>query len=234
MIPANYTEIDTLYRHIVSRNVRRFAVASVSPGEGATTLAYSLARRASRAGKRVLLIDLNVYKPSLGALLGVERVEWNPNIEDLTDKIVNFGSDGMSVLPAPLDEPLSPAFRETGSLERMLDRLEESYDLIVLDIAPLLLSNARNVPPFTVSRAARTVLLAVMMRVTRQANLERATALLADEGISILGVAASDRDNPSLGAELEREAMRLNPVFPAGANWLARQIRKVGFLYERP
>lgn len=234
MIPANFAEIDTLYRQIISREVRRFVVASVCPGEGATTLAYSLARRASRAGKRVLLIDLNVYKPSLGSLLGVERMQWNPNLEGLEDKIVNFGSDGMSVLPAPLEGPLSPAFRETDALQRMLDRLEAGYDLIVLDVAPLLLSNARNVPPFTVCRAAGMVLLAVMMRVTRQSNLERASALLADEGVTILGVAASDRDNPSLGAELEREAMRLKPVYSAGADWLARQIRKVNFLYERP
>lgn len=234
MIPANYTEIDTLYRQIVAKKARCFAVSSAAAGEGATTLCYSLARRASRAGRTVLMIDLNVFKPSLGQLLGVDPVAWSPHDGSYNDAIVSFGADGMSVLPAPETVSLSGGFREVEAMKGMLDDLRTRYDLILLDIAPILVTNARNVPPLTACRATGAVLLSVMMRKTKQVDLERAAAVLEDERITVLGIAVNDRDNPSLGNELEREARRLETFSKGLSGFFQNQLRKVPFLYERP
>lgn len=235
MIPTNYAEIDALYRHIVAERVRSLVVASAGSGDGATTLAYTLARRASRSGRKVLLIELNVHRPALEELLGVERVDWSPDDPDSVDAaIAHFGADGMAALAAPLVDTVSAAFREVDVLSRFIERLSGTYDFIVLDSGPVCVRNARNIPPLTVCRAVGCVLFSVMSRHTSEADVAQAAELIRGEGARILGAVVNDRDNPSLGEELEREAGRLRRLSPALVGWLHRLIRRASLLYQLP
>jgi Mrp family chromosome partitioning ATPase len=235
MIPTNYAEVDALYRQVVADGASRLVVTSPGSDDGATTLAYALARRASRSGRSVLMIDLNIHRPSLDALVGLDQVDWSPADPASVDAaITQFGADGMAALPAPAMETVSTAFREPAVLARCLDRLGEVYDFIVIDAAPVGARNARNVPPLAVCRAAGAVLLSVMARQTSEADGVAAVAAIRGEGARLVGAVINDRDNPSLGEELEREAARLRPLSPALTGWLQRLIQRATLIYQLP
>lgn len=234
MIPTNYAEIDALYRAIVADGATCIAVTAAGAGDGTTTTAYAIARRISRAGRKVLLIDLNIHNPSLGTLLGIERVDWSPEDGGVDVAIARFGTDGMSALAAPREAALSSGFREPEVLRAFFDRMTEEFDFIIVDVAPVLARNARNIPPLAVCRAVGAVLVSVMARRTAEPALNQAADLVRNEGARLIGAVMNDRDNPSLGEELEREAGRLSFIAPMVAGWLARQVRRVELLYERP
>lgn len=235
MIPTNYAEIDALYRRVVADGVRSLVVTAAGSDDGATTLAYALARRASRAGRSVLLVELNLYRPSLDALVGLDRVEWSPDDSaSVAAAITRFGADGMAALPAPATDTVAASFREVDVLERFVQRLSQDYDFIVIDAGPIGVRNARNVPPLSVCRAVGTVLFSVMSRHTSETDAAAAVDLVRGEGARILGAVINDRDNPSLGEELEREANRLRRISPALVGWLRRLIRRAPLLFQLP
>lgn len=235
MIPTNYAEIDALYRNLVADGTRRLVVTAAGSDDGATTLAYALSRRASRAGRSVLLIDLNVYRPSLDELVGLDRVAWSPADPASVDAaITHFGADGMAALPVPDAASVSTAFREAEVLSEFVDRLAERFDFIVVDAGPAGVRNARNVPPLAVCRAVGAVLLSVMAHQTSEADAAATVSAIRNEGARILGAVINDRDNPSLGDELEREADRLRRFAPGLSAWVKTLIRKAPVLYQLP
>ena len=235
MIPTNYAEIDALHRRLVADGVRQLVVTAAGSDDGATTLAYALARRASRAGRSVLLIELNLYRPSLEELVGLDQVVWSPDDPVSVDAaITRFGADGMAALPAPAVDTVSPAFREAEVLTRFVDRLKEIYDFIVIDAGPVGARNARNVPPLAVCRAVGCVLMSIMARQTSESDAAAALQAIQDEGARVIGAVINDRDNPSLGEELEREANRLRWLSPGIVAWLHRMTQKVSLLYQLP
>ena len=148
--------------------------------------------------------------------------------------MTDFGADGMSALAAPLESALSSGFREPDVLRAFFERMAETFDFIVIDTAPVLARNARNIPPLAVCRAAGAVLLSVMARKTVEPALTQAVGLVRNEGSRLIGAAMNDRDNPSLGEELEREAGRLSRIAPWAAHWLTCGVRRVALLYDRP
>jgi capsular exopolysaccharide synthesis family protein len=113
------------------------------PGEGATTTATLLASvLAAGSRSRVLLIDANLRTPSLAELFNLTG-----DGRGLTDLLIKDSGLDEFVRPTPHHNlfvlcggrPLrSPAylFAESG-MDRVLSMVRESYDLAILDGAPL-------------------------------------------------------------------------------------------------
>ena len=71
-------QIRALAVHILARcgegDFRTIAVTSALAGEGKTSVAMAVAERLARAGRRVLLVDLDLHRRTLTQLLGLEGV----------------------------------------------------------------------------------------------------------------------------------------------------------------
>lgn len=235
MIPTNYSEVDALYRQIVASGAKRLAVTAAGSGEGVTTTAYALARRATQAGRKVLLIDLNPYRSAFGEILGLGRPDWAPgDLASVDTAISELGSGTLSALPSPDPERVGQSFKEPEIIVQMLDHLALRFDLIVVDLAPVRVRNARNIPPLAVCRAVGSVMFCVMARATSQSDAQEAITAIEDEGATLLGAVINDRNNPSLGEEMERESRRLERVFPRLAAWLQARLRRFALLYQLP
>lgn len=117
-------------------------VSSSVPGEGKTTLAVSFAVCAALLGRRVLLVDLDFRCPAIGRELDATAekgildllVHGGPSA-DVIQHIPRLQLEYLPVCGLPAD-PL--ALFASEQLPRLLDRLRESYDCVVIDSPPLL------------------------------------------------------------------------------------------------
>lgn len=124
-----------------ARDQKVFLLSSAGPGEGKSTVAYRLADSLARLGKKTLLIDGDLRRPTLHHRLSTSL---HPGLSDvltgastLAAAIRTFGP-ALSLLPAgrlpgtPADLVADKAFR--GLLEEARAR----YDFVILDGPPTL------------------------------------------------------------------------------------------------
>jgi capsular exopolysaccharide synthesis family protein len=122
-------------------NVRLLLVASAMPGEGKSTVAANLACSLTALGKRVLLIDADLRRPSLHRLF---RVPDAPGLVDVlsqthaAEDVWRETRDGLFLL-ASGGPPADPqALFESGELETLFNLARRQFDFVVIDSAPLL------------------------------------------------------------------------------------------------
>jgi Mrp family chromosome partitioning ATPase len=122
---------------------RVVAVTSSRPGEGKSTLALALARRAALMGERVLLIDGDRARPKLSRTMGAETA---PGLAELCGQetepgqlLLRDGLSGCCFLPAGDGQCRVPA----GALHDVLARegWRRDFDLVVIDAPPVLASS---------------------------------------------------------------------------------------------
>ena len=176
-----------LYRLREKMPLKTIMVSSALPGEGKTfvssNLAYVLARQ---NGRRVLLIDGDLRKPSLHVTLGADA---EPGLSDYltgdakTDDIVQRGPDNNLFFISGGRIVSNPAeLIGNGHLKKLLDELEAYFDWIVFDSAPLVPVTDSSL----VARHANGVLLVVKTETTRVDLAQRATQEL--KNLPLLGV----------------------------------------------
>jgi capsular exopolysaccharide synthesis family protein len=129
----------------LDRPVRKMLVTSALPREGKSTTAANLAVVTAQSGKRVLLLDLDLRRPTVHKLFKV------PNHHGLTslllgvarpeEAIQEVGIENLEVLTSG---PLPPSPADTLSsqaLGNLLDSLAERYDLVISDSPPVLVAS---------------------------------------------------------------------------------------------
>lgn len=128
-----------LDRAAAARPVRTVAISSCARGEGRSTTAVNLAVAAARDGRETVLVECDLRRPKLAALLDLapraglaEVVEGGA---DLPQALVRV--EGVSVLCA--GEARDPgAVWRSPRLAATLDALRASFPLVVLDAPPAL------------------------------------------------------------------------------------------------
>ncbi len=118
-------------------------VTSAAAGEGKTITAFALAQKYASLGKRTLLIDLDLRRPSVAKLAGAARSSGGlvdalhgrvPLQEALYPcKIENLDILGVGKIPANPVEILS-----SGLLNDFLIRERDEYDVIIMDSSPVM------------------------------------------------------------------------------------------------
>lgn len=121
---------------------RTLLITSSREGEGKSTTALAMARDAAAAGRKVLLIDADMRRPSIHTLLGIRKVPGLSNMltQQLPTSAVIYSTDveRLSVLPAG-PKPPSPAELLGGAAFRsLLAYLKDEFDQIIIDSPPVL------------------------------------------------------------------------------------------------
>ncbi|WP_141652330.1 GNVR domain-containing protein [Rhizobium grahamii] len=156
-------------------------VASALSGEGRSTLATSLARTYALAGKRTLLVDCDLRKPSIhrhvdreptSAFVNLLRGEPDPGLANMvvTDHATNL-SVILGARPAefPTDELLmGPRVR------KLLERARQHFDYIIVDTPPM----EAAVDALYLARLSDAVLFVVQWATTPQKAARKAVTAL--------------------------------------------------------
>lgn len=120
--------------------------SSALPGEGKSFASSNFALASAGQGRKTLLIDLDLRKPSIHRVFGIVRsmqgpgvTEWlvgQTTLEDAVHREV--GCENLHVLFSGQRAPNPGELLNVSSLKRLFAEAREKYDVIVLDSAPLL------------------------------------------------------------------------------------------------
>lgn len=175
-------------------------LTSASPGEGKSTLAVMLARVSALAGRRTLLIDGDLRRPSIAKLLALDP---KVDLEDvlasqvwLDEACILDEKSGAWILPT-IARPFKPdeiVGREP--MEALLLEARRRFDLIIIDAAPALAA----VDARALLQYVDTVVMVVRWNVTRLPIIRAALKKLRPLGIEPSGIALSRVNMKALAA----------------------------------
>jgi flagellar biosynthesis protein FlhG len=214
-------------RRGAAKPLRTIAVTSGKGGVGKTSVCAALAVSLARSGARVLALDGDLGKANLDLVMGVlpgpsllDAIEGRAAIEDaLVD-----GPEGVTLLPtcsghydlANLGE------RQRHELFTAIDRLEERFDVLLIDTAAGITSNA-----VTFAAAAREVVVVATPEPTSLADAYAMAKVLSRRfGVPRLHVLANMVASPREGEWVFRKLAGLADRFlDVGTDYL-------GFVYH--
>ncbi|HSR07527.1 MAG TPA: polysaccharide biosynthesis tyrosine autokinase [Bryobacteraceae bacterium] len=124
------------------RRLRSILLTSASPSEGKSTVAAHLAATHAGQGKRTLLIDGDLRRPSVHRLYQVpnsvglsnvllQQISWRDALVRMPEP------EGLDILPAGPSTRRASDLIGTG-LAELIEEASREYDLVVLDAPPLL------------------------------------------------------------------------------------------------
>lgn len=181
----------------VDKPLRRVAFTSSNVSEGKSTVTANVAITWAQEGKRVLLIDADLRRSTLHTTFGVPNHHGLTTVLtsavseiDLSQVIMDSGVENLDVLPAG---PVPPNPSELLNSQRMtafLDAVEPIYDIIVLDVPPLLEVTDTQ----ALSGKLDGVILVVRAGVTQKAAISRAVEMLKISKARLLGYVMNDVD----------------------------------------
>ncbi len=121
---------------------KSIVVTSSQPAEGKSTTALALAQSVVKLGRSVLLVDVDLRRPSQHAMLGVPNTVGISTLlthQGEIDDVVGFSErDNLSYITSG---PVPPSPSDLLSSDRMtylLRELEQRFDVVVLDCPPVM------------------------------------------------------------------------------------------------
>jgi len=133
---------------LLNQNKPQVIIAtSTTKGEGKSFISYNIAQSYNALGKKVILIGADLRNPQVHTLLGIERGNLglstflnDVNYNDLDKLIVKGKSiDEIDYLLSGAIPPNPSELLMRPRMKELLEILKSSYDLIIIDSAPLLL-----------------------------------------------------------------------------------------------
>ncbi len=234
-IPATHAEIEELYLNAELKQCRSICLTACNSGEGTTTLAKALTERYLLAGYKTLLVDLNMFRPSLVPL---DFDMPSDNSDTASQLLQEQDSDSSSPkvflgVSVPSDPKTRLRFKDPIQLRKQTELWLEEYDRVVFDTSPILNVNQNNIPAQVVANACDGTFLVVLSGVTMTNQVTEATQILNDAtSVQLLGSVLNYRDQPSLASEICREIDRLSWLPNRVTNWMKTKVRNNRFLSQ--
>ena len=178
------------------KELKTILVTSTMPGEGKSWVSANLAITFAQSGKRVCIVDADMRKGRMANLFQTDLV---PGLSNYLSGLDNQGKDdeldiikhikateidNLFLIPAGNVPPNPAELLGTETTVKMLDKLKEIFDVIILDGTPAMLVT----DALILSRIADTTILVASHKSTKKDDLEKIKRSIENVGGRIAGV----------------------------------------------
>lgn len=126
----------------VDESIRTILVTSSGPEEGKSTTVANLAVVFAQQGKKVLLIDADLRKPTVHYTFQLDNTTGLTNVltkqTQLQKAAVTTAVDNLTVLPSGPIPPNPAELLGSKAMEDMLEAALEQFDIVIFDTPPVL------------------------------------------------------------------------------------------------
>ena len=176
-----------LYFDSTQNSCSKVLISSMKVGEGKTIISADLAKIMAKTGKRVLIMDLDLRKPTLHEEFKQEN---RIGISDYFSKTVEFFDiivtidDNLDFMPAgPIYSDIY-LFLMSDRFKELLEELEQRYDFIIFDTEAIGVASDTKV----LLHYTDIVLLVVMVNVSEEKDIVAFDKIKRDSGIESVGI----------------------------------------------
>ena len=173
----------------------RLAISSAEPSDGKTTVSANLAVSFAQVGKRTLMIDADLRRPGMTALMDLKG---KPGVTDLllTDESVaelagqvvrSSGMEGLDVIPAGPRRPDPAELLARRNFEDLLAWADANYDQVLVDCPPVLAVSDAQI----VGRLVDGVVVVVSPEKNHRRLVVRACESFLAASVNVFGVVAN-------------------------------------------
>ncbi len=172
--------------------LKTLVVTSAHPGEGKTTTSTNLAATYARQGVKVVLVECDLRRPSLGRYFGITREVDLMDVlfegQDWRKAIQMTRMPGLYVILGEKSFPRAGESLGGPEMKRLLAELSGEYDIVILDTSPLLVST----DAIVLGPLADAVLLVVRGTRTDRRTMVDVVRRLRESGANVIGTILND------------------------------------------
>ena len=216
MLQSWVRPVEQIVLPALESRIRVLGFTAPSAGAGVSTLAAAAAETLARSGIKVLLLDLTRPATDDSSPTG-----WIPG-DGGARELVTRAAAGYDVLTAEPHADSRFLFNNSMRLRQTLAGDLASYATIIIDLPPLLATDAHSINPVAAALLCDSVMLVCANGRTSRAGVRAAVQLAKTSGVKLAGTVFNDYGAQPLAAEIAQSVQRRLRFAPGLAARLAR------------
>lgn len=168
--------------------VKTIVVTSTAPSEGKSTIISNLALTMAQTGKKILLIDCDLRRPTVHKTMNVSNDKGLTNLLaeaiKLQECILATEINNLFLLTSGPTPPNPSELLGSKKMQALIKELEQIFDIVLLDSPPVMVVTDAQI----LSTISSGVILVASYGETEKASLVKSKELLKKVDANILGV----------------------------------------------
>ena len=128
---------------IVDKDLKSLLVTSLAPGAGKSTISSNLAATFASQGKKVLLVDTDMRKPTIHKIFRLRNSEGLSTLittkeASIYDYIEATEFENISILTSGATPPNPAELVSSIRMQQLIEEMEQAFDLVIFDTPPVL------------------------------------------------------------------------------------------------
>ena len=170
------------------KDIKSIVVTSSTPGEGKSTISSNSAVVFAQSGKKVLLVDADMRKPTSHHTFGISNSTGLSTVltrQQTVDQVVHKTEiEGLQVITSGPIPPNPAELLGSKMMDQLISQLTEQYDLVIFDAPPVLSVTDSQI---LANKSEGTILVVNSGMAEKDGVLKAKEALVASKA-NILGV----------------------------------------------
>lgn len=177
----------------IDNELRTIMVTSSVPGEGKSTTIANLAVVFAQQGKRVLLVDADLRRPTVHYTFNVNNIYGFTTVltkqKTLINTVLETEEENLYLLTSGPIPPNPAELLSSKSMERFIEEAKQEFDIILFDTPPILAV----ADPQILANQCEGSILVVFSEKTEIDQAKRAKELLENAQGKFLGVVMNNK-----------------------------------------